>query len=57
LRRVILADVVVDLKVVPLAVERRVDVAQIHRFIPQLAPQDVQIVAVVERISHSLNTK
>ena len=52
LRLIILPDVVVNLEVVALGVEWRVDVAQIHRFIPQLAPQDVQIVTVVERVIH-----
>jgi len=52
LRRVILADVVVDLKVVPLAVERRVDVAQVNRFIAHIAPQDVEVIAVVEGVGY-----
>ena len=52
LRLVILANVVVNLKLVALGVERRIDVAQINRFIPHFAPQDVQIVAVVEDVIH-----
>ena len=52
LRLVIFPDVIVNLEIITLRVKRRVDVAEVDGFIPQLAPQDVQVIAVVEGIVH-----
>src|ERR1035441_3894698 len=41
-------DVVVNLVVVPLRVERRIDVAEIHRLVLDLLPKDVKVVTVEE---------
>lgn len=52
LRLVVLADVVIDLEIIALAIERRVDIAEVDRVILDLAAQDVQVVAVIQDVSH-----
>ncbi len=48
LRAVLAALVVVDLEVIALRIERRIDVAQIDAFRRDLAAQHVQIIAIIE---------
>ncbi|SDY14272.1 hypothetical protein SAMN05421644_1332 [Allochromatium warmingii] len=50
LRFVFDALVVVNLKVVPFGVERRIDIAKVHRLVSNLLSQYVDVVAVVQAI-------
>ena len=57
LRPVLRADVVVDLVVIPLRVDRRIDVAEIDGLVFNLVAQHVKIVSVIQAILHHVKSK
>ena len=52
LRAVFAADVVVNLEIIAVGIERRVDIAKVNRFVLEVAAQNFEIVAVKKLIGH-----